>query len=124
VIFGLCSFAGGGRVDGAEWPGWRSSLPATGAGWEGVGAIAAVVCCVQARSGQQLASTAPAHGSSPSADWRAALCQLHTAVLDRMFPVQFSLPTHISPFLTLVVTTGTLSSSQLLTGINTAALIS
>lgn len=49
---------------------------------------------------------------------------LDTAVLDGMFPVRFSLPTHIPPFLTLIVTTGTLSSSQLLTGINIVALIS
>lgn len=50
--------------------------------------------------------------------------ELDTAVLDGMFPVRFSLPTHVSPFLTLIVTTGTVSSSQLLTGINTVALTS
>lgn len=49
---------------------------------------------------------------------------LHTSVLDGTFPVHFSLPTHISPFLNLFITTGTLSSSQLLIGINTVALIS
>lgn len=83
-----------------------------------------MVWCAQARRGQQPASAAPDHGSLPNADWRAALRELDTAVLDGMFPVSFSLPTHISPFLTLIVTTGMLSSSQLLTGINIVALVS
>lgn len=83
-----------------------------------------VICRAQARRVQQLASAAPAHGSLPNSGWRAARCKLDTAVLDGMFPVRLSLPTHISPFLTLILTTGTLSSSQLLTGINTVALIS
>lgn len=48
-----------------------------------------MVWCAQAHRGQQPASAAPAHRSSPNTDWHAALCELDTAVLDGMFPVLF-----------------------------------
>lgn len=122
VILGLvCAwFVGAGCADSAEWPGWMSSLRVTRAGQEG--AQAEMWDGEGRHRGQEADSAGSGTLPCPAPHHCPAL--FHTSVLDGTFPVHFTLPTHISPFLNLLITTGTLSSSSLFIGINVVALIS